>query len=333
MVELLISAPRWLLLAALVYAPWAYGCTRPWTADVLSALLGGVVFLWLAGCAVRRAWPVIPAVPLLASLLLIGQAWWMVLNAKSEYDAVALRYVLLDPWFTWAPGSLHKSLSLPTAIHMTALLGAGLFCCDLARRPIWRKRLLHTMAVTGVSLVVFGLIERLAGASGIFWGPPAQGETFFATYRYHANAGSFINLVWPVLAGLLIVTLRKDGNRRERLFWSGALILCLAGVFVNASRAANLIALALLALWIGRFLWTRKRQSDGQSIKPGVMVAMTLAVVMVLAGAAALGGLDTSLRRWGKFSEEWSARNPRLLVAEVCLRMLPDAGCWGFGPG
>src|SRR5438132_8018418 len=89
--RVLIDSPRWLLLAALVYAPWAYGCTRPWTADVLSALLGGLVFLWLAGCAVRRTGPVISAVPLVASLLLIGQAWWMVLNAKSEYDAVALR--------------------------------------------------------------------------------------------------------------------------------------------------------------------------------------------------------------------------------------------------
>jgi len=46
----------------------------------------------------------------------------------------------------------------------------------------------------------------------------------------------------------------------------------------------------------------------------------------MLAGVAALGGLDTSLRRWGKFSEELSSETRACLVAQVCIRMLPDAG-------
>jgi len=333
MTELLVSTPRWLLLAALIYAPWAYGGTRPWTVDVLNLVLGAIIILWLMGCAVRRVWPVIPRVPLVVAGCLLAQAWWMVLNAKSEYDTTAFQYVPLSPWLSWAPGSLHRSLSLSTAIRASALLAVGCFCCDLARRPLWRRRLLFTMALTGLSLVVFGMLERLTGAPRIFWGPVDQGESFFATYRYHANAGAFINIVWPVTAGLLLVAFRKEDDLRKRVFWSAALILCLAGVFVNASRAANLIALALVGLWLGWIFWKRRRGSNRPPVKPAMLVVACMAVVILLAFVAAFGGLDTSLRRWGKFDQEWSARNPRLLVAEVCMRMLPDAGCCGFGPG
>lgn len=332
---MLINAPRWLFLATLVYAPWAYGCTRPWTIDILNGLLGASMFLWVAGCAARRAWPAVPRVPVMVAALLVAQAWWMVANAKSEYDPVALHYVPLSPWLSWAPGSLHKALSMTAAMRMTALLWAGCFCCDLARRVVWRKRLLLTMALTGVSIVVFGLTQRLVGAQSIFWAQEDTGRTFFAAYRYHANAGSFINLIWPIIAGLFLVSLRKEeDDPRKRFFWGAALIVCLAGVVVNASRAANVLALGLLGVWVARFLWGRKRGAHHRTpIKPATMIVISLSLIMLLAAVAAFGGLDTSLRRWSKVSEEWSARNPRLLVAQVCMRMLPDAGAFGFGPG
>src|ERR1043165_7408865 len=56
MTELLVTTPRWLLLAALIYAPWAYGGTRPWTVDVLNLVLGAIMILWLMGCAVGLWW-------------------------------------------------------------------------------------------------------------------------------------------------------------------------------------------------------------------------------------------------------------------------------------
>ena len=57
MFRLLSAAPRWLVLLSLVYAPWAFGCTRPWTIVVLNALLGTALALWLADCAMRRRLP------------------------------------------------------------------------------------------------------------------------------------------------------------------------------------------------------------------------------------------------------------------------------------
>src|SRR5438445_9972033 len=98
MLERIISAPRWLLLAALVFAPWAYGCTRPWAVNVLNVLLGAVIVLWLAGCVIRRTSPKLHPIVLAVSGLLLMQAWWMVFNAKFDYDTAALQYLPLTPW-------------------------------------------------------------------------------------------------------------------------------------------------------------------------------------------------------------------------------------------
>jgi len=332
MLELIVNAPRWLMLGALIYAPWAYGTTLPWTVNVLNVLLGVILVLWIVGCLARSSWPMIPSVPKYAALCLCLQAWWMVLNAQSDYDTNTFTFISLSPFLKSAPGTLHRALSLPAALSATLLLGTGCFCCDLARRPIWKKRLLVTIALTGVSIVMLGLAERLSGADGILWGAANQGETFFATFRYHANAGSYLNLVWPVIAGLLFAAFKKEEERRVKIFWGAALVISLAGVFVNASRAANLIALALMAVW-GAWVWLQmKRESSHRAIHPAYIVVAVLVLVMIVAGVAAFGGLDTSLRRWGKFDEELTSRNPRLLVAQICMRMIPSAGLLGFGP-
>ena len=56
------DAPRWLMLAALVCAPWAYGSTRPWTITVLNWLLSGVVALWILNHLLRQRLPRIQSV-------------------------------------------------------------------------------------------------------------------------------------------------------------------------------------------------------------------------------------------------------------------------------
>src|SRR3954471_78263 len=96
-------AARWLFLAALVYAPWAYGCTIPWTLRglnwILAAALGAQSASYLSSAIGGRrrrldnrdattnspttvAWALIlPS----AVLLLLG--WWMAFNARWIYDS------------------------------------------------------------------------------------------------------------------------------------------------------------------------------------------------------------------------------------------------------
>src|SRR4029453_8011725 len=49
-----VDFPRWLLLATLVFAPWAYGSTQLWAIQTLKVLLGLICLLWVVECVARR---------------------------------------------------------------------------------------------------------------------------------------------------------------------------------------------------------------------------------------------------------------------------------------
>jgi len=172
-----------------------------------------------------------PACPLVVSGVLIVQAWWMVLNAKSEYDSIALQYIPLSPWLNWAPGSLHKAFEPADGYPGHCVAGRGLLLLHLARRPIWRKRLLWTMALTGLSLVVLGLAQRLSGAPVLLGKQTTRVEPFSPLTSITRTQVRLSTSFAPDRR-LALDCYRKEGHSRERHFWSAGLILCLAGVFV-----------------------------------------------------------------------------------------------------
>ena len=241
--RLITNAPRWLLLAALVFAPWAYGATRDWAIVGLDWLLGGAVTLWLLGCLLRQAWPSVPPVLAMAAGALLVQAWFMTLNAQFDYDALTHEFTPRAARLGWAAGSLHRDLSLHSATHLSWLLGAILLVVDMARSSSWRQRLLWTMGGTGVSVVLLGLTQKLTHATAVFWGPENMGDTFFATWRYHANAGAFMNLVWPLLAAWTALAFLREEARWKKILLTTGLVICLAGLAVNTSRASGALAL------------------------------------------------------------------------------------------
>ena len=130
---------------------------------------------------------------------------------------------------------------------VTALMGAFFMSMDLAANPVWRRRLFLTLALSGGLLLLFGLVERATGAAGIFWEPAASKSTFFATYFYHANAGAFINLTLPLVAGQTILAFRGKRGQFERAFWSFLLLASTTAVFVNTSRASMVIGVMIVA--------------------------------------------------------------------------------------
>jgi O-antigen ligase len=328
----LVNAPRWLLVAALAYAPWAYGCTRPWTLDVLNAGLGIASALWLLTCLLRRAWPSVHPVAAVAGLALLAQGWFMVANARFEYDSLQLQFVPLAQPLSGGAGSLHRALSIEMTLRISALLGALGLACDMARHREWRQRLVLTLALTGTSIALLGLLQRLTNATAVFWGPEEMGKTFFATYRNHTNAGAFLNLTWPIVAGFLAVSLFQSAAGWRRVAWAGAVVLCLSAIVVNSSRAAAALGLLLALAWAGWAAWQFLR-GRLPSIPPAVAVVSGIILIGLVASVAALAGVDTSLRRWKRFGAEVTDQNPRLLATQVCLDMVPQAGWFGFGPG
>lgn len=329
--RLITNGPRWLLLAALVYAPWAYGATRDWAIAGLDWLLGGAVALWLTGCLLRQSWPSVPPVLAVTAGALMAQAWFMALNAKFDYDTLASEFIPRTARIDWAPGSMHRDLSMQSATHLSLILAAILLAGDLARKSIWRKRLLWTMCGTGVSVVLLGLTQKLTKATAVFWGPENMGETFFATWRYHANAGAFMNLVWPLLAGAAVLAFLRDASPWKKILPTAGLVLCLTGLAVNTSRASGALALLLGCLWLG---WVLREFLRGRfNINPATAAVTGIILVSLIVSVSALVGVDTTLKRWGQLEKQLTENNARLVAAKVCLEMLPEAGWCGLGPG
>ena len=334
LVRWLIEAPRWLLVAALCFAPWAYGATRPWAIHVLSAILGAVVLMWMAECFVRRRRPDLPWPAVFASGLLFLQAAWMTFNAHSAFDAVSMLLLPTPALAPTLPGSVDGARSRDALMLLAGLFGTFLFCCELAQRPIWRKRLWATFVLVTASIAAFGIVQKIGGDAALawFWEPGKRDpDSNFATFRYRGNAGAFLNLSLPLAAGLAFLAFRKHETPVRKTAWVVALFLIGVGAHLNPSRATGALALLLIIAFVLRAGWHvwRQRDDDLQPKLLAVQISIATLLLMALVGLSLLGRWETSWNRLGTLGLDPSQRSP----TEIYLRMAPEAGLLGFGPG
>lgn len=321
----------WLFLGALVFAPWAFGGMQPWANHLLNGILGVAVLLWGSAWLSSKHRPRVPKLILFGAAFLLVQAWWMTANAFTPMpgqNSLSSETQLLPG----APGSIHRARSFAAAIDATLMLLTLALASDLTRRAIWRKRLWWTIAWTGTSLALFGLVQKLAGARNIFFAPFSfETETFFATFSYHGNAGSCLNLVWPLVAGLALLAFRK-GTLAQRAGWTLALVTCLAALFVNTSRASGFLGVAM-ALPLGAWVCFQFIQGRFGNVHPA-KAALTFVLLAALAcGVAMTVGIDRTLQRWGYLERELTSGNLRLQSQQRSLGFVEQAGPFGFGPG
>src|SRR5262249_25440609 len=145
-------------------------------------------------------------------------------------------------------GSIDYATSFAWMVRGTMLILAVLFVADLSRSERWLLHLWYVIGIVAGSIAFVGLLQKATGARMIFWqsAPPWGVTTFFATFYYHGNAGAFLNLVWPLTAGLVIRAFTRRCHPLMRAMWTGALVLTVGAVLANTSRASQLIALLLL---------------------------------------------------------------------------------------
>ncbi|HEY5743917.1 MAG TPA: O-antigen ligase family protein [Terrimicrobiaceae bacterium] len=332
-----IELPRWLLLASIAYAPWAYGCTRWWAKTLLVQGLLGVLVLWLCSLLLRRRWPRVTVPAGAVALSLLGLGWFSVSNSLASYDELLQVFSpvpqALPDWL----GSWDAAFSMRAMLLVTGMTGAFFMSVDLAANPVWRRRLFLTLALSGGLLLLFGLVQRATGASGIFWEPSPWKSTFFATYFYHANAGAFINLTLPLVAGLTILAFRNNKGQFERAFWSFLLLVSITAVFVNTSRASMIIGVMIIvALTVGVTMVAARRRAKSRRL----LVLATAGVLVVCALILTLSfGIEPSLMRWNQtlsslFASEGGAPwDGRVSIYRICWLSLDAAGWFGFGPG
>jgi hypothetical protein len=328
------TASRWIFFGALVYAPWAYGATTPATIQVTNWILLAAIVLWALELLVSRRTPRFPHLLLFLAGTLICIGGWMAFNAKSIYDSEFAVFVPLQNVAPPLPGSVDYAISWAWMIRGALLLGTILFVADLSQSNRWLLRLWYVIGLVGGSIAFLGLLQKATGAQMIFWQPPPPPElgvtTFFSTYYYHGNAGAFLNLVWPLSAGLVIRTFTNRYHPWMRAISVILFIVTIAGALANTSRMAQVVAVILLVAICVQFgpIFLRKLSGAQRS----VAFAGALAILLTLIALAQASHLEQPLNRWQSLSGE-IPNDARWRACRIGAGALPDAGFFGFGPG
>jgi hypothetical protein len=258
----------------------------------------------------------------------------MALNAKSIYDSEFSFFVPLRNVAPFLTGSVDYANSAAWMLRGALLLGTMLFVSDLSQSSRWLLRLWYVISLVGGSIAFLGLLQKATGAQMIFWQPPPPPEfgvtTFFATYFYHGNAGAFLNLVWPLTAGLVIRAFTRQSQPGMRALWTIVFIITIAGVLANTSRMAQLVAVVLLGAIGLHFGPTLLRQLSGA--QKSVAMVGTLAIILALIALAQATHLEQPLSRWQSVGEGLQA-DARWQSSRVALAALPGVGFFGSGPG
>jgi hypothetical protein len=322
------------LFGALVYAPWAYGATTSESIQMTNWVLLAALVLWAIELLISRRRPRLPGLLFLLTAALICVGGWMVFNAKSVYDSDFSVFVPLHNFASPVAGSIDYAISAAWMIRGTLLLGVILFVADFSQSDRWLLRLWYVISLVGGSIAFLGLLQKATGARMIFWQPPPLDEqlrvtTFFSTYYYHGNAGAFLNLVWPLSAGLVIRGFASGSHPWMRAIWTSVFLITIAAVLANTSRMAQLVALLLLVAICVQFgpLLLRKF-SGGKS----VALAGALAIGLALIAFAQASHFEQALNRW-QLQSEHVPDDARWQASRVAVRALTNAGLFGFGPG
>jgi hypothetical protein len=332
--HILRAASRWIFFAALLYAPWAYGATTSASIRVTNWILLAALVLWTIELLVSGRRPRFRKLLLFLTGALVCVGGWMVFNAKSLYDSDFLVFVPLGNFAPPLTGSVDYAISAAWMIRGTLLLGTVLFIADVSQSNRWLLRLSYVIGLVGGSVAFLGLLQKATGAQMIFWQPPPPPElwvtTFFATYYYHGNAGAFLNLVWPLSAGLVIRAFSRRDRPGMRAIWIIILIVTIGGVLANTSRMAQIVALLLIVTICVQFGPALVRNLSGT--QKSVAIAGVLAILLAMIAVAQATHLEQPLNRW-KAQSQRIGGDARWQAFHVAMGALPDAGLWGFGPG
>ena len=324
--------PRFALAGILIYAPWAYGSTRPWAKEWLAWLLLGLAALFVISLVWERRRPQIPAAPLTLGLALLAYGWFMTWNVRAVFDPVGPRFHDLVPLAGWLPATVDHQTSLGRLLLITGLMAAFFVACDQMSSARGRDRLWIVLALIGLSLIFFGLVQNVTRARAIFWVWGEKTEsTFFATYRYHGNAGAFINLIIPLVLTRTVLSLKRSENHLSRAFWCISSFLVVVAAFVNVSRAAMVVAVflcAIASLWL-LLDWRSERHLS----RPWEPIAGVAALVLAIVILATAFGVDRSQKKWARNADDL-VQNTRYQVYDVIWKYtLPVSGWKGLGPG
>jgi O-antigen ligase len=225
---------RFLLVATLCAAPWAFGAVLPWSWAALTILAFLTLVLWVLACAQRGVLKVVWSPlcwPFLAFLLLAV----VQLGTGLTYDRVATR---------------ESVLKISTDLLFFFLAGQLLNGQPENGRALGRLGLTASLLAFAVS--VLALAQFFTSPHAIYWRVTPPVGWPFGPYVNHNHYGGIMEMLIPISAAYLLS--RRAESAMTWVLWM-LMPVPLLSVLLSASRGAmgallvEGLLLALLAVW------------------------------------------------------------------------------------
>jgi hypothetical protein len=273
---------------------WAFGGNADWVRTPISIWGSLGTSLSVAVLASRRArdrvlpgtfrwaWPIIVLNGLVAlSCLTPG---FQDVTFRNE----ALFMPLHVSWFV--PSTVRAGLSLRALWLFDGLYFSCLNLALAVRSRHVIRLVFATVVGNALLLSVFGIVQKLAGSTGIFFGlVRSPQDFFFSSFVYDNHWGAFVILMLGACVGLALRTI--EGAQGAGFFRGPAAMgLVAAGLLatsvpLSGSRACTLLVMLLLAVALFRGIPRIARVLRHSGVPTGAALSGT-----VLAAAIAIGG-------------------------------------------
>lgn len=241
-----------LIFLSLIFAPWAFGTTQPWSIWTMNAVGYMLGLLFAAKLFIRQrlgyqiCFAIKPPKPdsltrALAGLTVLILIYTLVgaLNARANYDPIRMDFSF-RPHLKWLPHSYDQVKSWVTFANYLALacffwstrdwLMGKTRSENVTQRtlptlpapkyaiPMRLRRLLWVLALNGAMLAAVSIVQRLDGGGKLLWlvEPRINRQALLqlGPYAYRANGAQYFNLLWPTALGLWWL-LRREARRKR----------------------------------------------------------------------------------------------------------------------
>ncbi|MBC7368877.1 MAG: O-antigen ligase family protein [Undibacterium sp.] len=332
----------------LTFATWGFGSGAEWVRTGL-AWWGGLGILLIltfvqgkenrAGAGLRPLrwlWPLV-AFNLLTLAACLSPTF-RTMHAGSEVMLVKIEMP------AWRPSSALPAVAVYELWLFNALYLSAFNVALVIRQRRALRGLLVFAGINALALAVFGTLQKLAHAPGLFFGlVPSPQKFFFSSFVYHNHWGSFAVLMAAASLGLAWHYARRREDRdflhSPACTWLVCVLAVAATVPLSGSRACSLLMLILLG---GALLHTlvrmiRHRQRLRESI--ALPLAGALAAVVLAAGAIWFVARDSIELRVAKTKEQVSTMRAqgtvgtRAVLYRDTWAMARDKLWFGWGTG
>jgi len=329
----LVNGAYGLFLLLYVYAAAAYGLTRTPQMFVFEWALGFTFAIWLIGHFLQGQLPKTGGWPWIVCGLVLGFGWFVtgmgILDDVITFgDHPTLENwfpsVLLDDWST-----RDAPLSVTAMWRTTALLGGMLLAIDFWSDSSRGRILVLTMILSSCAMVLFFFLQRIVGPPFTLTGMDGKTLLAFATYRYHGNAAAYLNMFWPMIASVAIFAAIRQTFGWP--FWFIPLAITFVATFLNISKAGNVLAVAGIAILLLVLIpfAVREIKRSGRTIRRSRVLVALVPVLIITASLP----FAIPWHRWQHYQDSISDPGARMGAYAHFLKMVPDAGMPGFGPG